>query len=185
MPDARRSSVTRWPASSRRPPADHHDTPGKCASAKPVVLDCPSNQGGSRRVRAYAAPNSGTAGVPSTQALRGWQRRALVRYLAAKPRDFLAVATPGAGKTTFALRIAGELLAERTVDQIIVVVPTEHLKIQWAAGRRPRRPVAGPQVQQLEPARPPATTTASSSPTPRWPATRPSTGCAPRTARRW
>ena len=70
--------------------------------------------------------------APSTQALRGWQRRALVQYLAAKPRDFLAVATPGSGKTTFALRIAAELLAERTVDQITVVVPTEHLKMQWA-----------------------------------------------------
>src|SRR6185437_7094016 len=80
-------------------------------------------------VRANAAPD--------TQALRSWQRRALVRYLAAKPRDFLAVATPGSGKTTFALRVAGELLAERVVDQITVVVPTEHLKTQWAvAGAR-------------------------------------------------
>ena len=70
--------------------------------------------------------------APDTQALRSWQRRALVRYLAAKPRDFLAVATPGSGKTTFALRVAGELLAERAVDQITVVVPTEHLKTQWA-----------------------------------------------------
>lgn len=75
-------------------------------------------------MRAYTAP--------STQALRGWQRRALVRYLAARPRDFLAVATPGSGKTTFALRIAGELLAERVIERITVVVPTEHLKIQWA-----------------------------------------------------
>jgi superfamily II DNA or RNA helicase len=75
--------------------------------------------------------------APDTQALRSWQRRALVRYLAAKPRDFLAVATPGSGKTTFALRVAGELLAERGVDQITVVVPTEHLKTQWAmAGAR-------------------------------------------------
>ncbi|MDT5072933.1 MAG: hypothetical protein QOH82_2253, partial [Mycobacterium sp.] len=70
--------------------------------------------------------------VPSTQALRGWQRRAMVKYLAARPRDFLAVATPGSGKTTFALRIAGELLADGTVERITVVVPTEHLKIQWA-----------------------------------------------------
>ena len=70
--------------------------------------------------------------APSTQALRGWQRRALVKYLAAKPRDFLAVATPGSGKTTFALRIAAELLAEGTVDKVTVVVPTEHLKVQWA-----------------------------------------------------
>lgn len=70
--------------------------------------------------------------APSTQALRGWQRRALVKYLAAQPRDFLAVATPGSGKTTFALRIAAELLAEGTVDKVTVVVPTEHLKVQWA-----------------------------------------------------
>jgi hypothetical protein len=69
--------------------------------------------------------------APSTRALRGWQRRALVRYLTAKPRDFLLVATPGAGKTAFALRIAAELLADRSVDTITVVVPTEHLKTQW------------------------------------------------------
>jgi superfamily II DNA or RNA helicase len=56
----------------------------------------------------------------------------LVRYLGAKPRDFLAVATPGAGKTAFALRIASELLADGTVERVTVVVPTEHLKIQWA-----------------------------------------------------
>jgi superfamily II DNA or RNA helicase len=75
-------------------------------------------------VRAYTAP--------STQALRGWQRRALVRYLTSAPRDFLAVATPGAGKTAFALRIAGELLTQGVVERITVVVPTEHLKVQWA-----------------------------------------------------
>ena len=75
-------------------------------------------------MRAFAAPD--------TQALRSWQRRALVRYLGAAPRDFLTVATPGSGKTAFALRVAGELLADRTVDQITVVVPTEHLKTQWS-----------------------------------------------------
>ena len=71
--------------------------------------------------------------TPDTQTLRGWQRRALVRYLSARPQDFLLVATPGAGKTAFALRIAAELLAEGEVDRITVVVPTEHLKVQWAA----------------------------------------------------
>ena len=74
----------------------------------------------------------------TTRSLRGWQRRALVKYLGTEPRDFLAVATPGAGKTAFALRIAGELIAHRAVEQLTVVVPTEHLKIQWAqaAGRQ-------------------------------------------------
>ncbi|MBB3038443.1 DEAD/DEAH box helicase [Hoyosella altamirensis] len=68
----------------------------------------------------------------SVVTLRAWQRRALTKYLATKPRDFLAVATPGAGKTTFALRVAAELLEDRTVDQITIVAPTEHLKHQWA-----------------------------------------------------
>jgi superfamily II DNA or RNA helicase len=65
--------------------------------------------------------------------LRGWQRRALAAYLAARPRDFLAVATPGAGKTTFGLRLAAQLLGEREVQALTVVTPTEHLKYQWAA----------------------------------------------------
>lgn len=65
--------------------------------------------------------------------LRKWQQEALDKYLATNPKDFLAVATPGAGKTTFALRIASELLSRRIVERIIVVVPTEHLKVQWAA----------------------------------------------------
>jgi len=64
--------------------------------------------------------------------LRAWQAAALEQYREAAPRDFLAVATPGAGKTTFALRVASELLAERTVERVIVVAPTEHLKVQWA-----------------------------------------------------
>ncbi|HEY7222905.1 MAG TPA: DEAD/DEAH box helicase [Micromonosporaceae bacterium] len=64
--------------------------------------------------------------------LRAWQRRALVEYLRRKDTDFLAVATPGAGKTTFALRIAAELLGEGSVAAVTVVTPTEHLKSQWA-----------------------------------------------------
>ncbi len=55
-----------------------------------------------------------------------------MKYLRAGPRDFLAVATPGAGKTTFALRIASELLASGAVQAVTVVAPTEHLKTQWA-----------------------------------------------------
>ncbi len=69
--------------------------------------------------------------------LRAWQTEAVERYLAALPRDFLAVATPGAGKTTFALTVAAELMSRRLVDRVVVVAPTEHLKTQWAeAGAR-------------------------------------------------
>jgi superfamily II DNA or RNA helicase len=64
--------------------------------------------------------------------LRAWQRRALTKYLTTKPQDFLAVATPGAGKTVFGLRIAAELLSDRTVESVTIVTPTEHLKHQWA-----------------------------------------------------
>ena len=69
----------------------------------------------------------GTAGR-----LRAWQQAALEEYLRREPRDFLAVATPGAGKTTFALRLATELLDRHIVQQITVVAPTEHLKHQWS-----------------------------------------------------
>jgi superfamily II DNA or RNA helicase len=72
----------------------------------------------------------------ATRPLRGWQRRALTRYLTVKPKDFLAVATPGAGKTTFGLRVAAELLAERAIEAITIVTPTEHLKYQWAVAAR-------------------------------------------------
>ena len=65
--------------------------------------------------------------------LRAWQQSALDKFLASKPQDFMAVATPGAGKTTFALRIATELMEDRTVERVIVVVPTEHLKTQWSS----------------------------------------------------
>nr|WP_241236868.1 DEAD/DEAH box helicase [Georgenia faecalis] len=64
--------------------------------------------------------------------LRAWQADALAAYREADPRDFLTVATPGAGKTTFALRVATELLARGVVRRISVVTPTEHLKRQWA-----------------------------------------------------
>ncbi len=64
--------------------------------------------------------------------LRAWQEEALETYWKAEPRDFLVAATPGAGKTTFALRLATELFARRKIDRVTVVAPTEHLKRQWA-----------------------------------------------------
>ncbi len=69
--------------------------------------------------------------------LRAWQEEALEAYLGSGQRDFLAVATPGAGKTTYALRIATELLDRGVIRAVTVVAPTEHLKHQWAdaAGR--------------------------------------------------
>ncbi|MDZ7675884.1 MAG: DEAD/DEAH box helicase [Acidimicrobiales bacterium] len=68
--------------------------------------------------------------------LRPWQRDALERFHATVgaggQADFLAVATPGAGKTTFALTAARHWLAERHDARLVVVAPTQHLKRQWA-----------------------------------------------------
>lgn len=76
----------------------------------------------------------------TAQNLRAWQAEALEAYFGADgpdgvgrgPRDFLAAATPGAGKTTFALRLASELLRRGVIERVVVVAPTEHLKTQWA-----------------------------------------------------
>jgi superfamily II DNA or RNA helicase len=64
--------------------------------------------------------------------LRGWQKDAYNEYFRQPRRDFLLVATPGAGKTTYALTVAAELLARREVAALTIVTPTEHLKHQWA-----------------------------------------------------
>lgn len=64
--------------------------------------------------------------------LRAWQQEALEKYFREEPRDFMTVATPGAGKTTFALRVAKELMDRGSVSRLTVVAPTDHLKSQWA-----------------------------------------------------
>ncbi len=64
--------------------------------------------------------------------MRGWQKAAYRAYFSHPRRDFLLVATPGAGKTAWALTVAAELLARREIAALTVVTPTEHLKHQWA-----------------------------------------------------
>ncbi|GAB7193292.1 DEAD/DEAH box helicase [Kineococcus sp. NUM-3379] len=67
--------------------------------------------------------------------LRAWQRAALEAYFdpaRGDGSDFLVTATPGAGKTTFALTLARRLLEQRRVDRVVVVAPTDHLRTQWA-----------------------------------------------------
>lgn len=77
-----------------------------------------------------AYPNKAAWGtVPK---LRAWQQEAYDKYFATNPRDFMAVATPGAGKTTFALTIAKELFNRGDINRLTVVAPTDHLKRQWA-----------------------------------------------------
>ncbi|WP_217924012.1 DEAD/DEAH box helicase [Miltoncostaea oceani] len=64
--------------------------------------------------------------------LRRWQKAALDTFRERPGPDFLAVATPGAGKTTFALAAARQDLALAPRRRLIVVAPTQHLKTQWA-----------------------------------------------------
>ena len=63
--------------------------------------------------------------------LRPWQKAAFDRFVASDATDFLAVATPGAGKTTFALAAARHELG-RHPTRLVIVAPTAHLKLQWA-----------------------------------------------------
>lgn len=69
--------------------------------------------------------------APKKLRLRPWQRRALDIYESDDKPDFLAVATPGAGKTTFALT-AARLTLPRLSGRLVIVAPTRHLKEQWA-----------------------------------------------------
>lgn len=63
---------------------------------------------------------------------RAWQKEALAKLEARVHSSFLAVATPGAGKTTFALAAIRRALVAREVRRCVIVVPTAHLKLQWA-----------------------------------------------------
>jgi len=75
-----------------------------------------------------------TVTAPTSHAsvrLRPWQRAAFDLFTAHEDGNFLAVATPGAGKTTFALTCARWALAQER-RRIVVVAPTSHLKLQWA-----------------------------------------------------
>ena len=79
------------------------------------------------------APQTQTVRDDLLPGLRGWQKDAYHEYFRLPRRDFLLVATPGAGKTAYALTVAAELLARREVAFLTIVTPTEHLKHQWAA----------------------------------------------------
>lgn len=91
---------------------------------------------------------------PGDRPLRAWQKSAL-EVLRNHPRtSFLASATPAAGKTTFGLRVAHEMLSTGRVQRVVVVGPTTHICRQWAADAarygidlEPNRPNAdGPEI---------------------------------------
>ncbi|HEX2866525.1 MAG TPA: DEAD/DEAH box helicase family protein [Ignavibacteriales bacterium] len=66
---------------------------------------------------------------------RAWQMKSRERCLGkfeSGSRDYLNVATPGAGKSDYGLWVAHDFLQAGWAEQIIIVVPTEHLKKQMA-----------------------------------------------------
>jgi len=69
----------------------------------------------------------------SNMTIRDWQERFLSHFKNRSPeiRDYLLAATPGSGKTHAAIRASAELLRGRA-RRLVVVVPTEALKYQWA-----------------------------------------------------
>ncbi|HEX2868773.1 MAG TPA: DEAD/DEAH box helicase [Ignavibacteriales bacterium] len=69
------------------------------------------------------------------KSLRKWQQEAfdackMAIYTGRK--DYLCEATPGGGKTKLGLRVAHKFLFEGLAHRICIVVPTDHLKRQWA-----------------------------------------------------
>jgi superfamily II DNA or RNA helicase len=70
---------------------------------------------------------------PAGRTLRRWQEEALEAVRRHRGDSFLASATPAAGKTTFGLRVAHEMLASGRVSRVVVVGPTTHICRQWAA----------------------------------------------------
>ena len=68
---------------------------------------------------------------PVGRLMRYWQEEAHNRFIGSGLNDFMAMATPGAGKTLFCLRCAHSLLYDGSVERVVIVCPREHLKYQW------------------------------------------------------
>lgn len=62
---------------------------------------------------------------------RGWQAAAQDAFLTARQRTWLTTATPGAGKTFYALSTARKLWEQGIITRLYIVAPTDHLRVQW------------------------------------------------------
>ena len=70
---------------------------------------------------------------PETRPLRDWQQKAIAALASHDGEAFLASATPAAGKTTFGLRVAYEMLDRGEVQRVAILAPTAHICRQWAS----------------------------------------------------
>src|SRR4051794_1023064 len=117
-----RSWANRATTTSSQPPRTCRSRTYSCASWRAI-----------RRAPRKCVRDSADSGVPMSDRvhLRPWQREAFDKFAASEQQDFLAVATPGAGKTTFALACARWALGDER-RRLVIVAPTTHLKTQWA-----------------------------------------------------
>jgi superfamily II DNA or RNA helicase len=65
---------------------------------------------------------------------RGWQARAIDKFLADRKRCFLLDATPGSGKTIFSALCYKQLAEDHVANFVLIVVPTTALKGDRDAG---------------------------------------------------
>jgi superfamily II DNA or RNA helicase len=80
-------------------------------------------------------PNCNLKKGTSDMSVRKWQEKFendFAQKTGKGQADYLLVACPGAGKTSAAIRAADQLLEDGVIERIVVVVPTEYLKYQWA-----------------------------------------------------
>lgn len=70
--------------------------------------------------------------APWFRPLRIWQHAALAKWARSRPAQSLAVVTPGGGKTLYACAVAYGALVDGLIDDVLVVVPSDHLRTQAA-----------------------------------------------------
>lgn len=70
--------------------------------------------------------------IKEVLSLRSWQQEAFERFEIENKKDFLVVASTGAGKTNFALYTAHNQLKNGFIERIVIVCPSSHLKYQWS-----------------------------------------------------
>ena len=163
-----------------RPPSSPPSPRSRFGAARGEVRQ-PRSPAAGGLVAGDAALARSHPGRPPARCGRGSRRRS--RPSSPTGDAFLASATPAAGKTTFGLRVAHQMLEEGRVGRVAVIAPTTHICRQWAAD-------AARYGIDLEPNRPnsagpsPATATASPSPTRRWPPGRACTAAAVPSSRR-
>jgi superfamily II DNA or RNA helicase len=73
--------------------------------------------------------------------VRLWQELAYLKYLADNKTNWMLYATPGAGKTQWALMIARVLLRTGIVERVVIVSPTRFIRRQWTKAPKPGIPL--------------------------------------------